>query len=74
MPVPTDALSRLLPVSDKDLTAGEAKGSSNDVEKEDISTLVKVLKSARSDESALKSLISAYTAALQKQQPCKPGA
>ncbi|MEV0736257.1 hypothetical protein AB0I51_09845 [Streptomyces sp. NPDC050549] len=42
-----------------------------DVEKEDISTLVKVLKPARSDESAMKSLISDYTAKVKKQGPCK---
>jgi hypothetical protein len=43
------------------------------VEKEDISTLVKVLKPARPNESAMKSLISGYTAALNKQGPCKRG-
>ncbi|KUN45569.1 hypothetical protein [Streptomyces olivochromogenes] len=43
------------------------------VEKEDISTLVKVLKPARPDESAMKNLISGYTAALNKQGPCKRG-
>jgi hypothetical protein len=43
------------------------------IEKEDISTLVRVLKPARPDESAMKSLISGYTAALKKQQPCKQG-
>nr|WSY51304.1 hypothetical protein OG999_15065 [Streptomyces sp. NBC_00886] len=133
--VPTDALSRLLPASGKQLTA-EAEGSTNDVllctvsvddvrvltlsreridagdsarhilftqlsiarpkfaegstiayadhaavsllkcrgadvVEEDISTLVNVLKPARPDESAMKSLISAYTAAVKKQGPCK---
>lgn len=43
------------------------------VEQEDISTLVKVLKPARPNESAMKSLISGYTAALNKQGPCKRG-
>ncbi|MEU9545792.1 hypothetical protein [Streptomyces mirabilis] len=42
-----------------------------DVEEEDISTLVNVLKPARPNESAMKSLISGYTAALNKQEPCK---
>jgi len=41
------------------------------VEEEDISTLVKVLKPARPNESAMKSLISAYTATVKKQGPCK---
>ena len=41
------------------------------VEEEDISTLVKVLKPARPDESAMKSLISSYTATIKKQGPCK---
>jgi hypothetical protein len=43
------------------------------VEKEDISILIKVLKPARPNESAMKSLISGYTASLKKQQPCKKG-
>ncbi|GAA3842120.1 hypothetical protein [Streptomyces chiangmaiensis] len=42
-----------------------------DVETEDISTLVKVLKPGRRDESAMKDLISGYTGALEKEQPCK---
>ncbi|MET7489990.1 hypothetical protein [Streptomyces sp. NPDC005538] len=42
------------------------------VEKEDISTLVKVLKPARPDEAAMKNLISSYTAAIKKEGPCKP--
>ncbi|WP_043683483.1 hypothetical protein [Streptomyces xylophagus] len=42
-----------------------------DVQKEDISTLIKVLKPARSDESAMKSLITDYTAKVKKQGPCK---
>ncbi|MFJ9898839.1 hypothetical protein ACIQPR_36465 [Streptomyces sp. NPDC091280] len=42
-----------------------------DVQNEDISTLVKVLKPARSDESAMKSLITDYTAKVKKQGPCK---
>ncbi|MFJ9373897.1 hypothetical protein [Streptomyces sp. NPDC101455] len=41
------------------------------VVEEDISTLVNVLKPARPDESAMKSLISGYTAAIKKQEPCK---
>lgn len=41
------------------------------VEKEDISTLIKVLKPGRRDESAMKSLISGYTAAFKRQQPCQ---
>jgi hypothetical protein len=41
------------------------------VEKEDISTLIKVLKPARQDESAMKDLITGYTASLKEQQPCK---
>jgi hypothetical protein len=41
------------------------------VEKEDISTLIKVLKPARSDEAAMKSLITDYTARVKKQGPCK---
>ncbi|MFG2358130.1 hypothetical protein [Streptomyces sp. NPDC048521] len=41
------------------------------VEKEDISTLIKVLKPARQDESAMKDLITDYTASLKEQQPCK---
>ncbi|MFF4492110.1 hypothetical protein ACFY0F_37580 [Streptomyces sp. NPDC001544] len=40
------------------------------VEKEDISTLVKVLEPARPNESAMRSLISGYTAALKKTGPC----
>lgn len=41
------------------------------VVEEDISTLVNVLKPARPDESAMKSLISSYTAAVKKEGPCK---
>ena len=41
-----------------------------DVEEEDISVLIKVLKPARHDESAMKELISGYTSSLEKQQPC----
>ncbi|MBK3569983.1 hypothetical protein [Streptomyces sp. MBT62] len=41
------------------------------VEEEDISTLVNVLKPARSNESAMKSLITDYTARVKKQGPCK---
>ncbi|MFE2419140.1 hypothetical protein [Streptomyces hokutonensis] len=42
-----------------------------DVQKEDISTLIKVLKPARPDESAIKSPINDYTAKVKKQGPCK---
>ncbi|WP_317445709.1 hypothetical protein [Streptomyces collinus] len=42
-----------------------------DVEKEDISTLVKVLEPARRDESAMKDLIQGYTTSLEGQHPCK---
>ncbi|GHJ35990.1 hypothetical protein [Streptomyces sp. TS71-3] len=42
-----------------------------DVNEEDISTLVKVLKPGRGDESAMKDLISGYTAELEKQKPCR---
>ncbi|MFF2203935.1 hypothetical protein [Streptomyces sp. NPDC058145] len=38
---------------------------------EDVSTLVKVLKPARPDESSMKELIQGYTASLKKQQVCK---
>ncbi|WP_406453838.1 hypothetical protein OH768_14935 [Streptomyces sp. NBC_01622] len=41
------------------------------VVEEDISTLVNVLKPARPNESAMKSLISDYTATVKKQGPCK---
>ena len=41
------------------------------VEEEDISTLIKVLKPARANESAMKDLISSYTATIKKQGPCK---
>lgn len=43
------------------------------IEREDISTLVRVLKPGRPDESAMKSLISGYTAALKQQRPCRQG-
>lgn len=46
----------------------QCRGS--DVEKEDISILIKTVKPGRRDESAMKELISSYTAALKKQQPC----
>ncbi|MEU6812574.1 hypothetical protein ABZ920_27075 [Streptomyces sp. NPDC046831] len=39
-------------------------------EDEAVSTYIRVLKPGRKDESAMKSLISGYTAALTKQQPC----
>ncbi|MFJ5310243.1 hypothetical protein [Streptomyces sp. NPDC088350] len=42
-----------------------------DVQKEDISTLINVLKPARPNESAMKSLITDYTAKVKKQGPCK---
>ncbi|MEW2255897.1 hypothetical protein [Streptomyces sp. NPDC047869] len=38
---------------------------------EDVSTLVKVLKPARPNESAMKELIQGYTASLNKQQVCE---
>lgn len=41
-----------------------------DVE-EDISTLVRVLKPGRPNESAMKELMRGYTASLKKRQPCK---
>ncbi|MFJ5264641.1 hypothetical protein ACIQAC_29705 [Streptomyces sp. NPDC088387] len=37
---------------------------------EDISTLVKVLEPGRQDEAAMRDLISGYTAALEKSEPC----
>ncbi|WP_439940607.1 hypothetical protein [Streptomyces sp. BBFR115] len=43
------------------------------VNKEDISIFIDVLKPGRPDEDAMKSLITGYTAAYQKQQPCRPG-
>ncbi|MGV9347605.1 hypothetical protein ACWDSD_22845 [Streptomyces spiralis] len=43
------------------------------VEVEDISTFIKVLKPARSDETAMKDLITDYTATYKKQRPCLPG-
>ncbi|WP_308036465.1 hypothetical protein [Streptomyces sennicomposti] len=43
------------------------------VDKEDISIFVDVLKPGRPDEDAMKSLITGYTGAYQKQQPCRPG-
>ncbi|MER6976381.1 hypothetical protein [Streptomyces carpinensis] len=43
------------------------------VEVEDISTFVKVLKPARPNEAAMKRLITDYTSAYKKQQPCKAG-
>ncbi|MDI1452657.1 hypothetical protein NHG22_02265 [Streptomyces sp. ATE26] len=42
-----------------------------DVEEEDVSTFVKVLRPARPNESAMKDLIQGYTASLKKQQVCK---
>ncbi|MFF9281188.1 hypothetical protein [Streptomyces griseosporeus] len=41
-----------------------------DVQKEDISLFVQTWKPGRQDESAMKDLISGYTASLKKQQPC----
>ncbi|MFE2261016.1 hypothetical protein [Streptomyces griseosporeus] len=46
----------------------ECRGA--DVQEEDISTVIKTLKPGRKDESAMKDLISGYTASLKKQQPC----
>ncbi|WP_330460155.1 hypothetical protein OIB37_26760 [Streptomyces sp. NBC_00820] len=43
-----------------------------DVEKEDISTLVKLLDPARKNESAVKSMIDGYTTSLKDQHPCRP--
>ncbi|MGP4087045.1 hypothetical protein [Streptomyces sp. KR55] len=37
---------------------------------EDISTLIRVLEPGREDETAMKNLISGYTTALEKSQPC----
>ncbi|MEU3982293.1 hypothetical protein AB0F77_19685 [Streptomyces sp. NPDC026672] len=42
------------------------------IEEEDISTFIKVLNPGRPDESAMKDMISGYTAALKKKQPCTP--
>ncbi|MET8562029.1 hypothetical protein ABZV75_16090 [Streptomyces flaveolus] len=42
-----------------------------DIQEEDISTLIKVLKPARPDESAMKKLIQGYTRSLKGQEPCK---
>ncbi|MEU6510637.1 hypothetical protein [Streptomyces sp. NPDC046942] len=41
------------------------------VEEEDISILIKVLKPARPDESAMEELIQGYTASLKEKRPCK---
>ncbi|WP_306191552.1 MULTISPECIES: hypothetical protein [unclassified Streptomyces] len=43
------------------------------IEVEDISTFIKVLKPARPNETAMKKLITDYTTAYKKQQPCRPG-
>ncbi|MGW1861371.1 hypothetical protein [Streptomyces collinus] len=43
----------------------------SDVEKEDLSTLVKVLEPGRRNESAMKDLIQEYTTSLKGQHPCK---
>ncbi|MGW0086348.1 hypothetical protein [Streptomyces sp. NPDC003393] len=43
------------------------------VQTEDVSVLIKVLKPARPDETAMKNLITGYTADYKKQQPCRPG-
>ncbi|OIJ65648.1 hypothetical protein [Streptomyces mangrovisoli] len=48
----------------------ECRGAA--VEEEDISTFISVLKPGRSDESAMKTLISGYTASLEKRKPCLP--
>ncbi|WP_307820058.1 hypothetical protein [Streptomyces sp. MC1] len=42
-----------------------------DTQEEDISTLIKVLKPARPDESAMNKLIQGYTRSLKGQEPCK---
>ncbi|MEU2058125.1 hypothetical protein [Streptomyces bungoensis] len=39
-------------------------------EEEDISTLIKVLKPARPDETAMKKLVQGFTASVQAQHPC----
>lgn len=49
------------------------KCRSASVEVEDISSFIKVLKPARSNEKAMKDLITGYTTAYKKQQPCRPG-
>lgn len=43
------------------------------IEVEDISTFIQVLKPARSDEAAMKTLITDYTTAYKRQHPCLPG-
>ncbi|MCH0567274.1 hypothetical protein [Streptomyces sp. MUM 2J] len=40
------------------------------IEEEDISTFIENWKPGRQDETAMKDLMSGYTAALKKQQPC----
>ncbi|MFF1453448.1 hypothetical protein ACFVYF_35725 [Streptomyces sp. NPDC058274] len=42
-------------------------------EDEAVSTYIRTLKPGRQDESAMKTLISGYTAALKKEQPCRKG-
>lgn len=44
-----------------------------DTQEEDISTLIKVLKPARPDESAMRKLIRGYTRSLKEQEPCRAG-
>ncbi|RFC71965.1 hypothetical protein [Streptomyces sp. AcE210] len=45
--------------------------TAQDVVKEDISTVIRVFEPGHKDESALKNLITEYTAALRKSSPCE---
>ncbi|MFE6801933.1 hypothetical protein ACFVEN_09650 [Streptomyces sp. NPDC057681] len=67
---PKSAAARTIAYTDS-AAASVSRCTTQDVGKEDISTVIRVFEPGHKDESALKKLITEYTAALKKSSPCE---